>query len=159
MALGRRGERPHVPARIDLGIQRAVRRTEHRVRQDRGDLARLVTVQELHRDAIRDACVDEFAHDHGLRLGLEVDQAAPGPQAEVRTEFLRQVLQLVPGGHREVQFRPASSRVEPDVAEVAPGRSRGEPIGLEQDDVRAPPGQVVGGRRPDDPAADDQHIR
>ena len=114
---------------------------------------------ELHRDAVGDAGLDELAHDDGLGLGLVVDQAATGPQAEVGTELLGQALELVAGGHREVQLGALASGVEPDVAEVSAGGSRGEPVGLEQDDLRAPPGEVVRRRGPDDPAADDQHIR
>ena len=152
-------ERPDIARGVDLGIERAERRADHAVGQDRRDLARLVAVEQPHRDAVGRAPLDELAHDDGLVLGREVDQPAVGPQPEVRPELLGQALERVARRHHQIELRTAPPGVEPDVAEVATRRPERQPLGLEQDDRCPAPGQVIRGRGADDPAADDEDIR
>ena len=105
VTLGRGRERPDVPLRVDLRIERAERRPDDRLGEDRGQLAGAVAVHVLHREPVGDPCVHEFAHHDGLVLCRGVDQAAVRAEPEVRPELLGQSLELVARRHREVQLR------------------------------------------------------
>ena len=67
--LGGGRERPHVASRIDLGVERAIRRAQDRLRQDRRHGPGLVPIEQPHRDAVRRAALDELAHHRALGLG------------------------------------------------------------------------------------------
>ena len=159
VALGCGRERPDVPARVDLCVERAVRGGHHRVGQDRRDRPRLVSVEQPHRDAVGRPAFHELAHDGGLGLVRDVDEAAVGPQAEVGAQLLGESLEHVPRVHHELELRPGPSGVDPDVAEVPAGRPGRELVRLEQDHRRTPFRELVGRRRADDPATDHQHVR
>src|SRR5436190_991259 len=80
--------------------------------------------------AVGVAALGELAHDDGLLLGREVDEAAVHPQADVRAELVLERGEGVAGRGDERQLRTGAPRVEPDVAEIPPRRPKGEPLGL-----------------------------
>ena len=90
---------------------------------------------------------------------MDVEQAALGPQPEVVVEDARQLLQLAPEVHHQLQLGAETPGVEPDVAEVPAGRAVRQFGRLEQRDGCAAQGQVVGRRRADDPATDHHDVR
>ena len=152
------GEPSDVPTRVHLRVERAVRRPDDRVGQDRRQRARLVAIDETHVDAVGLALRDELREGRGLRLGVRVDETTLGPQTEVVVEHAGQLLQFTAQVHDQLELRAWSPGVEPDVAEVAAGRAVGEVVRFQQRHRCTAKGEVIRRRGAHDAAADDQDV-
>ena len=117
---------------LHLGVERTIGGADHGVGQDRRQGARLITVDQADVDPIRLTLVHELAERLELRLGVDVEKTAFRPKTEVVVEDARQLLELPPQMHHEVDLGPDASRVEPDVTEVSTGRARGELVRLDE---------------------------
>ena len=141
--------------RVDLGVVAAEACPEYVGADRSGELADFGAVDQLHVEAVDPAVLDELLEDPSLLGRVEVDHPALGAELERHGEVLGQLVVEPPPRQRRLEGPARVAAVQPDEARVAAGRPEPDALLLQQRDRQTGASGEVRGRRPDQPAADD----
>ena len=143
--------------RVLMGIERIPGRPGDARGKRRAVRARLLAVEQLHRQAGGAPLGDQALEQRPLPLVEEIDHAAAGPELEA-VEFRRQAVREPAARQPQLHLQAGPARVQPLIAGVATGSAPGRRLRLDQEHPLLAARQEIGRGGADDAPADDNDV-